>query len=55
MPVVFVKKNAPTLQSCWHKYFTKKHHLNVKCRFTLYAQARMVVTKVSVVEGLGVN
>lgn len=30
------EKNAPTIPSCWHRYFMKKHHLNVKGGFTLY-------------------
>lgn len=29
-------KYAPTIPSCWHRYFMKKHHLNVKGGFTLY-------------------
>lgn len=30
------KKHAPTIPSCWYRYFMKKHHLNVKGGFTLY-------------------
>lgn len=29
-------KNVPTIPSCWHRYFMKKHHLHVKGGFTLY-------------------